>query len=88
MVVQIDTDTGEEYEETEEEILAMDRYKAKMAEKRIKEDLPDFSTGFGVDGHKYDYPVIGRNSDGSYKTTSFDAIHCDDCPCGDPEKWY
>lgn len=88
MVMLIDPDTGDEYEETEEDILATDRYYARMAKKRLEEGLPEFKYGRGADGHSYRYNVVGKYPDGTLRTTSFDSVHLDNCPCRYPERWY
>ena len=50
--------------------------------------LPPYTYGTAVDGHRYHYNVIGRYSDGTPQTSSWDAVHQDDCRCSDPESWH
>jgi hypothetical protein len=50
--------------------------------------LPATIDGTGGDGHRYRYRVIGTWSDGSIKTSSWDAQHLDDCSCSNPDEWY
>lgn len=89
MVMHIDPDTGEEYEITAEEVLSLDNYYARLAKKQEEENLPAFATAKAVDGHTYQYRVIGKNPDGSLKTSQWDSIHLDEsCACSDPERWY
>lgn len=49
--------------------------------------LPDTIIAYGVDGHKYEYNVIGRYDDGTLRTESWNAMHTDDCPCYTSEDW-
>lgn len=88
MVKLIDPDDGEEYEETMEDILSRERYYSRLVQAQQDNNLPQYKYGQAVDGHSYRYNVIGRYSDGSLRTSQFDAVHLDDCGCKDPESWY
>lgn len=49
---------------------------------------PETIRGTGADGHSYTYRVVGVYSDGTPRTSQYDAQHNDDCLCSDPERWY
>ena len=64
-----------------------DRYAREQA-LELADDLPPYTYGTGIDGHRYRYNVIGRYANGTLQTSSWDAQHDDGCLCADPEAWY
>ena len=52
--------------------------------------LPSTVTATAVSGHRMVYRVVGRDGRGRLRTSQWDAVHSQDCPCwssSSPWEW-